>query len=102
MSVITGEAVAYPGSSQGVHVHMEACKKVKSCIDVRVHRKMATNDIFPIGNASSDMAGKEMVEHLIMNLTEDTWIWLFWIFDTMNNGASHLVGDVVGKETGYV
>lgn len=68
--------------------------------EVRVHRNMATDDICPICNAASDtwqhalldcnmsraiwaLADEEMVEHLIINRTEDARLWFFWLFDTM-------------------
>ena len=68
--------------------------------EVHVHRNMATDDIRPICNATLDtwrhallecsmlrvvwvLADEEMLEHVIMNRTDDVGLCLFWLFDTM-------------------
>ncbi|XP_073362125.1 uncharacterized protein [Aegilops tauschii subsp. strangulata] len=78
--------------------------------EVRAHRNMATDDTCPICNAAVDtwrhaliecnmsravwaLADDEVVEHLIMNRTDDARLWIFWLFDTMkeNELATTLV-----------
>ena len=68
--------------------------------EVRAHRNMATDDTCPICNAVVDtwghalieckmsravwaLADVEVVEHLIMNRTNDAQLWIFWLVDTM-------------------
>lgn len=67
---------------------------------VRVHRNMATDTTCPICQAAPDtwrhalldcnmsravwaLADEELVEHVIMNRTDDARLWIFWLFDTL-------------------
>lgn len=69
--------------------------------EVRAHRNMATSDICTICNSASDtwrhallechmvrcvwtLADEELVEHMIMSGMDDARLWLFLLFDTLN------------------
>lgn len=76
--------------------------------EVRAHRQMATKNTCMIFHSATDswrhalldcnmsravwaLANEELMEHLIMNRTEDARLLIFWLFDTLKQNELAIV-----------